>query len=216
MAEKCAHGVMLMLFFLVFTMIAVPTGFSATTIDTSDYVTIEKGSLDDLKVQIAQSDKDMRLYFEQQIETLKRELVTNQDTNTKTVYEKLMVIEQELVFLTDPVRLNILLFLFVIIISSGFLWLYAAGKTKDWMYRRLYARKVLDHAKEKGELQLKINEYNAQIKEYEDAIRRQTLKNKELAELIRRMPAAEEKRPEPKEAAGKKKDVFSGEDGMVM
>lgn len=216
MAEKYAHGVMLTLFFIALTLVATPTGFSAsTTDDASNYITIEKGSLDALKVQIEQSDKNMQLYFEQQIETLKRELVTNQDTNTKTVYEKLMVIEQELVFLTDPVRLNILLFLFVLIISSGFLWLYAAGKTKDWMYRRLYARKVLDNAKEKGELQLKLNEYNAQIREYEEAIRRQTLKNKELAELIRRIPAAEEKRPEPRETAGKKKDIFSDEDGVM-
>jgi len=215
MAEKCAHGVMLMLFFIAFILIAVPAGFSASTTDTSDYVTVDKGSLDALKIQIEQSDKNMQLYFEQQLETLRRELITNQDANTKVTYEKLMVVEQELIFLTDPVRLNILLFLFVISISAGFLWLYAAGKTKDWMYRRLYARKVLDHAKEKGELQLKLNEYNAQIKEYEDAIKKQTLKNRELAELIRRMPVAEEKRPEQMERAGKKKDVFSEEDGVM-
>lgn len=187
---------------------------ATTETDYSGYTAVEKSSLDDLKLLIAEGDKDTKLFVEQQIESLRRELKANDDANTKTLYEKVMFVEQELLYLSDPLRSNVPIIMCMLAVSAFILWLYGVDKTRNWMNARFYARKVIDLSNDKEKLIKKGQVFEAKVKEYEDAI-----KLHEANALALRRMAEQEKRRAIREKTTpteiKMKDVFSDEHGVM-
>jgi hypothetical protein len=181
----------------------------AAEADTSDLVAIKKQSIEDLKLLVAEENKDTRLFVEQQIEAIRRELIENDDANTGTVYERLISIEQLLIYLTDPLRIGIVIILFLISTVFFVLWLLAIDKTKRWMKSKMYAKKVLDLSHDKEKLKKKIDAFDQKVKDYErseeEHLAREALLNAKLVE--KKKEVSKEKAPEQI----KKKDVFSGE-----
>jgi uncharacterized protein with PQ loop repeat len=204
--------------FCVAMMMLPSIGLAATSTSTdtdySGYVAIKKEALDDLRLAIAEGDKDTKLFIEQKIEDLRRELKANDDANTRTLYEKHIFVEQEMLYLSDPLRSNITIIMFIIAVSSFMLWVYGIDKMKSWMNARLYARKVLDLSNDKEKLIKKAEVFEGKVKEYEEAIRM----HEANALALRRM-AEQEKRRAVRERATpsdvKMKDVFSGEQGVM-
>lgn len=140
----------------------------ATTDETSDYIAIPKGSLDTIRQQIAETEKELKLYIEERTENVRRDMIDNDDKNTQTVYEKLKLMEQEMVFLNDPVRSNIIIFLFTIALFFGLLWLIAVNKTRDWLRKRVYANKVVTLVDETEKMKEKTMKLKALMDEMEE------------------------------------------------